>query len=123
MNKLLKPITKFFKIMKKSILEKKLTYKALGFLHNMDALVERAMENPSPELQTRLKIKNVCAAISGDLVERLEHTLSILNMSKREFFESAIIDALDKADSVMDECGVNDYLEEIAEQKSKEFAQ
>jgi hypothetical protein len=110
--------------MKKSILERKLTYKALGFLHNMDSLVERALENPSQELQEKLKIKNVCAAINGDLVERLENTLGILKMSKREFLESAIIDALDKADAVMDECGVNDYLEELADhqEKSREVA-
>jgi hypothetical protein len=95
----------------KSILEKKLTYKALGFLHQNDFLIDVAMENPSPEVQAQFKIKNVCAAIPGVLVTRLEDTLSLLGMTKREFLESAIIDALDKADVVMAECGVFEYLE------------
>lgn len=106
----------------KSILEKKLTYKALGFLHEKDFLIESLLENPSPEVQTQFKIKNVCAAISGPLVERLENTLSILHMTKREFLESAIIDALDKADLVMEEYGVTEYLDELAEHQSKEVA-
>ncbi len=103
----------------KSILEKKLTYKALHFLHNSDSLIDRAFENPSAELQAKFKIKNVCAALPGVLVERLEDTLGILGMSKREFLESAIIEALDKADVVMEECGVNEYYDRLAEEQAK----
>lgn len=108
----------------KSILEKKLTYKALGFLHQNDFLIDAALEDPSPELKEKFKIKNVCASLPGVLVIRLENTLSLLGMTKREFLESAIIDALDKADLVMDECGVTEYLEGLAEHqaKSKEAA-
>ena len=106
--------------MKKSILEQKLTYKALGFMHKNDFLIDDALENPSLELQAKLKMKNVCASIHGDLVARLENTLSLLSMTKREFLESAIIDALDKADVVMEETGVTDYLEELAEHQAKE---
>jgi len=104
----------------KTILEKKLTYKALGFLYQNDFLIDAAMENPSPELQAKFKIKNVCAVIPGVLVERLESTLSLLNMTKGEFLTSAIIDALDKADSVMEECGVTEHLEELADHQAKE---
>jgi len=99
----------------KSILEKKLTYRALGFLYQHDFLIDSAMENPSPELQEKFKIKNVCAQLSGVLVERLETTLSLLNMSKGEFITSAIIDALDKADVVMLECGLDQHLSDLAD--------
>jgi hypothetical protein len=104
----------------KSILEKKLIYKALGFLHENDFLVDAAMENPTAELQARFKIKNVCAALPGVLVERLESTLGILGITKRDFLHSAIIDALDKADAVMDEYGLNEYLDEIAVRQAKD---
>jgi hypothetical protein len=101
----------------KSILEKKLTYRALGFLYQNDFLIDSAMENPSPELQEKFKIKNVCAPLAGVLVERLETTLSLLSMSKGEFITSAIIDALDKADAVMLECGVDEQIADLAKRQ------
>jgi hypothetical protein len=104
----------------KSMLERKLTYKALGFLHRTDYFTDLAFENSSLETQAQFKIKNVCAALQGDLVQRLEDTLALLGMTKREFLESAIIEALDKADLIMMECGVTDYLDDLAERQAKE---
>lgn len=106
----------------KSRFEQKLTLQALRFkFDDSSKLIDLALEGPeSEELKTKLKIKNVCAALSGELVERLENTLGILNMSKREFFEMAIIEALDKADSIMDDVGIDDYLEELASKHGQE---
>jgi len=105
--------------MKKSILEQKITYKALGFmLDDSGVLIDHALENPSPELKARFK--NVCAMISEPLTTRLENTLGLLRMSKREFLEAAIIEALDKADLIMEECGVDDYLEGLAAHQEAE---
>lgn len=50
--------------------------------------------------------KTVCAPISIPLFERLTNTLSILEISKRSFIESAIIEALNKADEIMKEVDV-----------------
>lgn len=104
--------------MKKSILEQKLTYKALGFiLDDSGSFIDQALENKV--FARDHHFKNVCAMISQPLTERLENTLGLLHMSKREFLEAAIIEALDKADLIMEECGVDDYLEGLAEQQAK----
>ena len=55
------------------------------------------------ELNEDVKLQNVCAKIPLPLVERLESALSILSMSKREFIEIAIINALDETDSIFAE--------------------
>lgn len=104
----------------KSQLEKKLTYRALGFLEKNSQLLEAVLENPSPELQEKFKMKNACVMLSGELNKRFEDTIGLLNMTKREFLEAAIIDALDKADAVMAECGVDEYFEELAEHQAKQ---
>jgi hypothetical protein len=59
----------------------------------------------------KLQIKNVCAKLHVSLVNRLDNTIGILKISKRQFIEYAIIQALDKADSIMEDFGVHDYLE------------
>jgi len=97
----------------KSQLEQKLTYKALGVIYGNDALVEKCLEEPSAELKAKFKIKNVCTPLHGALVDRLDNTLSILRITKGEFLRSAIVEALDKADAIMEETGVNDYLESL----------
>jgi hypothetical protein len=107
--------------MKKSILEQKLTYKALGFMFDdSDRLLDHMIESGNEDVKKHFK--NVCAALSMPLIERLENTLGLLNMSKREFFELAIIEALNKADEVMKEVGVDDYIEEHFTQKPTQTA-
>lgn len=49
------------------------------------------------------EIKNVCAKLHISLVERLENVVNNLNMSKREFIEIALIEALDKAEAIFDD--------------------
>lgn len=50
-----------------------------------------------------IPLRNVCAKLSVELVDRLDNSLSILSMSKREFIEMALIEALDKVDVVLEE--------------------
>lgn len=52
------------------------------------------------------QFKTVCAPISVPLFERMSHTMQILSMSKRQFIEMAIIEALDRCDEIMDEVDV-----------------
>jgi len=87
-------------------------HKSLSFKFNnsgilMDAIIEDDKEN-------KLPIKNVCAKLHVSLVERLDTTLSTLSVSKREFIEYAIIEALDRADEIMDEVDVTEFLREQA---------
>jgi len=53
-----------------------------------------------------LELKNVCAKLPTSLVDRLESTLQVLHISKREFIEIAIIAAIDEAVEIMAENGV-----------------
>jgi hypothetical protein len=55
-------------------------------------------ENPDiPE------IKNVCAKLHVNLVSRLDNVINNLDMSKREFIEIALIEALDKAEAIFND--------------------
>lgn len=54
-----------------------------------------------------LRLQNVCAKISIPLVRRMESRLEILSMSKREFIELAIISALETAEQMMVENGID----------------
>jgi hypothetical protein len=103
----------------KSILERKLTYKALAFMHSNDNLVERILEEGGAELEIKHKMKNICAMMPATIVDRLETTLRLLNMTKRDFLEAAVLEALDKADEIMAACGVDDALEQMAVRQDK----
>lgn len=101
-----------------SRLDEILTYKALAFKHGsdqsalLDLVVAQNQDNPALQNVT----KNVCAHLSIQLVERLEGALGVLDMSKRQFIETAIIDALDRFDAI-----ANDY--DIFERYEVEAAQ
>lgn len=85
-------------------------YKALAFKFSGAgfSLVDAVLEQNGPEA---LKMKQVCAPLSVQLVERMENVLGLLNMSKREFIEIAVIEALDKAEAIIDEENVFEYHE------------
>ncbi len=68
----------------------------------------------------QLRIKNVCAKLSGDLVDRLDNSLGILGMSKRDFIEMALIEALDRVDQELADI---DAFEFIEAKQSAEVAQ
>ena len=52
-----------------------------------------------PDVQEQLGLKRVQFETSPVLYERLEGICGLLDVSKREFMESALIDAIDAADS------------------------
>jgi hypothetical protein len=100
----------------KSIFEQKITHKSLSFmLDDSSKILDLVLDSESgEEIKTAFKMKNVCAQLGEPLIQRLENTLGILDMSKREFLELAIIEALDKVDLIMRDVGLNDFLEEIS---------
>lgn len=102
--------------MKKSKLEQKVTYKSLGVVLNADKdfLLEAALEDET--VQKKHKMKNVCAMLSGDLTERLENVLNKIGITKREFLELAIIDALDKTEVIMEDAGIDEYYSVLADE-------
>lgn len=60
-------------------------------------------------------LKNVCAKVSVSLSERLDNTTSTLGISKRQFIEMALIEALDRADEIMGDVGIDEALEEAGQ--------
>ena len=58
-----------------------------------------------------IPLRNVCAKLSVQLVERLDNTLGIIDISKRQFIELALIEALDKVDKVLEDIDAFEYCE------------
>lgn len=61
-------------------------------------------------------MKNVCAMISQVLFDDLSNTCSLLDISKRTFIESAIIEALAKAETIMDAEELHEYLGHVSQE-------
>lgn len=91
-----------------SRLDEILIYKALAFKHgpNNSSLLDHFLDQESQPEELAKVTKNVCAHLSLPLVERMEKVLGVLDMSKREFIESAIIEALDRYDSISDQYNI-----------------
>lgn len=69
-----------------------------------DSILEQALNQSSPA------IKNMCAKVSVQLVDRLDETCNLLDISKRKFIETAVIEALNKADQIISSEGVFDAI-------------
>lgn len=49
------------------------------------------------------QFRNVCAKLHPELIDRLESTIGLLGMTKRDFIELALLDALDRAEKILHE--------------------
>ena len=63
-------------------------------------LVGRMIED-QPEVKE--KMRNICAFITPELFEKIEGLGNILELSKREIVEMALLDFVDKANKVVEE--------------------
>lgn len=105
-------------------LHQKLQYRALHHMYGMSGnKIAESMLAADPALAEKVKMRNVCALIPNDLFDRLEGTCAFLDLSKREFIQAAIEEALDLADKVMDETGVNAHYDAMAEDQAAQRAQ
>lgn len=66
-----------------------------------------------------LKLQNVCAKLDQSLVDRLDQALSVLDLTKRDFIELALIEALDKVDAILEETNAFEFVDARAEQEGK----
>lgn len=57
----------------------------------------------SGQLSELPNLKNVCAKVSTELSDQLDEVCGVLSISKRRFIESALIEALKTARSIMDD--------------------
>lgn len=62
-------------------------------------------------LESHPQVKNVCAKVSIQLSERIDGIVARLDISKRSFLEAAMIEACNKADSIIESEGLDDYEE------------
>lgn len=60
-------------------------------------LLDLALKTPEGQAVTR----NICAHISVELFKRVEDCCSLLSLSKRQFVEMALKEALDRAESIV----------------------
>jgi hypothetical protein len=63
-----------------------------------------------------IPMQNVCAKLTVELVQKMEEKISILEMSKRQFIELAVIHAIARIDEILDEVDVFENLQELSEQ-------
>lgn len=92
-----------------------LQYKALAFkfsLENSD-LTDSVIESG----QMPIPLRNVCAKLTVELAERLDRTCANLDVSKRQFIERALIEAMDQADAALTACGVWEAIDEFEGKK------
>ena len=84
-------------------------YRVLAFKYSLrnDELSDKIIN----EAGDQIPLRNVCAKLSVELVDRLDNALGVLSMSKRQFIEMAIIEALDEVDKVLQEVDAFEYVE------------
>lgn len=87
-----------------------LRYKALHFKYVADnqAITDLLADNA---IEHNVPMKNVCAMVTQQLFDDLTNLCALLDISKRAFIEAALIEAIGKADVILEEEGVNAYLE------------
>ena len=87
--------------------QKALTYKQLSKKGTTnDHFFESLFEGADSKI-----VKNVCAKISVPLSDELDNVCGLLNITKRQFIESAIVHALDESKNVMRELDLFDEVE------------
>lgn len=82
--------------------------KASGVPGRMVDEIMNRTENP--------EIKQLSAKVHVSLIERLDSVCQILDLTKREFIESALLDALDRAEEAIDRSG---FFEKYAPQQKE----
>lgn len=75
-----------------------LKLKALNSGQGLSSVVDRLAEE-APQL------RQMCAKVSPELYDRLEQVCGVLDMSKRQFIEGAVADALDRAVAIVEKTG------------------
>jgi hypothetical protein len=72
-------------------------YKALHRQYTISGSLPDSLLDSVPAEDKKKHLRNVCALISVDLFDQLEHTCGILEITKRQFIEAALMECLTKA--------------------------
>ena len=95
---------------KRTQFEHLVTQKAMDFVSN--AQNEKITDFLIESGQVDQHMKNLCTKVSTPLSDKIDNLCSILDISKRKFCESAFIEAIEKAESIMREEGVFSVMDE-----------
>ena len=85
-----------------SDLNEYLHFRALAFKFRNDAFSTPAVDNACELGTLSIPGKQVCTTLAQPVVDRLESLLTVLSMSKRQFIEMAILEAMDQAENVLE---------------------
>lgn len=97
---------------KKNRFDQFIQHRVLDFKFTSDNQQLTEMLMNSDEAAEKWPVKNVCAKLVIPLVERLDSTINTLSISKRQFIEYAIIEALDRTDEIMNDVDISEFLRE-----------
>lgn len=80
-------------------------YKALDQVYSLGnrKILDHFLDQENPIVQEQLGTRKIQFDASAELFKDLEEVVSVLDMSKREFLESAVSDALQKAHQIISE--------------------
>ena len=86
-------------------------YKALDQVYNLGnpQMVDHLLNDPV--VQQELGTRKIQFDATPDLFKGLEEVVGILSMSKREFLQAAVFDAVKKAKTIINEEEVFEYIE------------
>jgi predicted transcriptional regulator len=103
------------------LLEELILKNVLKFKHGDDTyiLLEKLTEAQLEEIQ----IKNVCAKLHVDLANRLDEVCGVLDMTRRQFIEAAIIDGISKFDQLSSDYDMFEQAYQKAGRKPREDKQ
>jgi hypothetical protein len=89
----------FYKMFSNNEFDEYVTYRALGRKYDDSGLILDKMLDETPH--DNKDIKNVCAKLCTPLVDRLESVTGFLDISKREFIELALIEAIQRSEKII----------------------
>ena len=65
-------------------------------------MVDHLTRDASSDDLVKAKLRNICALVSDDLFTQVEGLCSLLSMSKRQFVEMSLINAVSKAEDIIE---------------------
>ena len=93
--------------------KKLIQFKALKHIYGETDFFDDVVKDARPEELEKMKMRNVCALISVPLFDRLETMCDLLSISKSQFIELALVDALEMANKIVEEEGVFEHFDEV----------
>lgn len=96
-----------------SLLREKVLYHALKQKHGFHDYLDTNLELVPVEggVDSSDVIKNVCAKMHISVSDRIDSVVDYLGMSKRQFIEAAVLQALDEASGIIRSLNADEVLE------------